>query len=151
MKSNKGITLISLVMYIIVATIVIGIMAMVSSSFYSNANKLKDQDECAVEFNKFNMFFIYDVKNNKKANARGIIIDFLDGTTYEYVDEENAIYRYSNGESIKVAENITNVIFSYDDNNEDNIINNTQKRIITVEMTVGENKAKTVEYVLKYW
>ena len=55
MKSESGITLTSLVIYIIVATIVIGTMGMVSSFFFSNVNLIKDQDQYAIEFNKFNI------------------------------------------------------------------------------------------------
>ena len=62
MKSEKGITLTSLVIYIIVATIVISIMALVSSFFFSNMSIVTVQDQYAVEFNKFNMFFINDIK-----------------------------------------------------------------------------------------
>ena len=93
MKSEKGITLTSLVIYIMVATIVIATMAIVSSFFFSNINLVRDQDKYAVEFNKFNMFFVNDVKNNKTAQIEEHKITFEDGTIYEYNTSEQAVYR----------------------------------------------------------
>ena len=86
MKSEKGITLTSLVIYIMVATIVIATMAIVSSFFFSNINLVRDQDKYAVEFNKFNMFFVNDVKNNKTAQVQTHKITFEDGTIYARIN-----------------------------------------------------------------
>ena len=102
MKSENGITLTSLVIYIVVATIVIGTMAIVSSFFFSNMNLIKDQDQYAVEFNKFNMFFVNDVKNNKTAQIQANQIIFEDGTTYQYSAENKSIYR----NNVEVAKQI---------------------------------------------
>ena len=57
MKSQKGVTLVALVIYIIVFTIVISILSVISSFFFSNVNFVKEQANYAPEFNKFNMFF----------------------------------------------------------------------------------------------
>lgn len=56
MKSQKGVTLVALVIYIIVFTIVISILSVISSFFFSNVNFVKEQANYAPEFNKFNMF-----------------------------------------------------------------------------------------------
>ena len=98
MKKQEGITLISLVAYIAVAMIVIGVMAVVSSYFYKNIDWVKDREKHAQEFNKFNMFFIGDVKANKDATVSGAQIEFADGTIYRY-DKDNGripkFYDYS--------------------------------------------------------
>ena len=86
MKSQKGVTLIALVIYVIVLTIVVSILAMISSFFFSNVNFVKDQANYAPEFNKFNMFFIQDVKNNKNVTVSGNNIKFEDGTEYIFMD-----------------------------------------------------------------
>ena len=92
MKKQEGITLISLVAYIAVAMIVIGVMAVVSSYFYKNIDWVKDREKHAQEFNKFNMFFIGDVKANKDATVSGAQIEFADGTIYRY-DKDNGIIK----------------------------------------------------------
>lgn len=144
MKSQKGVTLTSLVIYIIVATILIGTMAVLSSNSFSNIDILKDQANYAVEYNKFNIFFILDVKNNKTANVTNTQIIFEDGNKYEY--KENAIYR----NEVKIANNIKSCTFTPGNYT----INNTNKNLITVNLKIGKSKKvyqKEIEYVLKYW
>ena len=147
MKSVKGITLTSLVIYIMVATIVIATMAIVSSFFFSNINLVRDQDKYAVEFNKFNMFFVNDVKNNKTAQVQTHKITFEDGTIYEYRAEDKSVYR--NG--TKVAELVQELTFTADTYQVENT--STVKNLIRVSMNIGkrENFQKEIEYVLKYW
>ncbi len=148
MKSQKGITLIALVIYVIVATIVIGTMATLSAFFFSNANNIKGQEEYAVEYNKFNMFFVNDVKNNQTAEiTNGDVkkIKFADETTYEWRD--GSIYRNDK----KIATNVNSVEIS------SRVVKRggetTQKTVITVEMDIGVRNSlkKSIEYVLKYW
>ena len=64
MKSQKGITLTSLVVYIVVLLIVLGLLSNISKYFYSNTKYITDANKYVSEFNKFNMYFIEDVKNN---------------------------------------------------------------------------------------
>ena len=147
MKSEKGITLTSLVIYIMVATIVIATMAIVSTFYISNINLVRDQDKYAVEFNKFNMFFVNDVKNNKTAQVQTHKITFEDGTIYEYRAEDKSVYR--NG--TKVAELVQELTFTADTYQVENT--STVKNLIRVSMNIGkrENFQKEIEYVLKYW
>lgn len=149
MKSQKGITLTSLVIYIVVATIVIGTMAMVSSLFFSNINLIKNEDKYAPEFNKFNMFFIEDCKNNKTAeiDAENKKITFEDQTIYVYNSAEKAIYRNDK----KITENVQAIEISTTTLNVENTT--TSKQLITVKMTIGTDKSlsQEIEYVLKYW
>ena len=144
MKSQKGVTLIALVIYVIVLTIVVSILAMISSFFFSNVNFVKEQANYAPEFNKFNMFFIQDVKNNKNVTVSGNNIKFEDGTEYIFNLDQKAIYR--NGKAI--AKNIQAAVFST------STIRNTTKNIINVNIAIGNAGAlftKNIDYVLKYW
>ena len=147
MKSQKGITLTALVIYIMVATIVIATMAIVSSFFFSNINLVRDQEQYAVEFNKFNMFFVNDIKNNKTAQVQIHQITFEDGTIYEYNAEEQSVYR----NDIKVAELVQELTFTSDTYQVENTT--TVKNLVRVYMSIGkrENFQKEIEYVLKYW
>lgn len=145
MGSDKGITMTSLVIYIMVAAIIIGTMAMVSSFFFSNTQLIKNQERYAVEYNKFNMFFINDVKNNKNVKVESNQVIFEDGTIYIYDEQEQAIYR--NG--TKIAEEIISVSFSTDIYE----VENTTKNLIRANLSIGKqyNFDKEIEYVLKYW
>ena len=147
MKSEKGITLTALVIYIIVGTIVISTMAIVSSFFYSNVNLIKDQDQYAVEFNKFNMFFINDIKNNKTAQVETHKITFEDGTIYEYNAGQQSVYR----NDTKIAEAVQELTFTADTYQVENT--DTVKNLVRVFMSIGKtaNFQKEIEYVLKYW
>lgn len=144
MKSEKGVTLTSLVIYIIVATFLIGTVAVLSSHSFSNIQMLKNHADYAVEYNKFNMFFIQDVKTNKNASVTSTQITFEDGSKYEY--KQNAIYR----NDTKIAGNIKNCSFTQSTH----VINNTTKNLIKVNLKIGKNNKeykKEIEYVLKYW
>lgn len=145
MKSNKGITLTALVIYMTVATIVIGIMAMATSSFVSNMQLVKNQEQYVIEYNKFNMLFIQDVKDNKTAEitSNNTSIIFEDGTRYQYNQSNNSIYR----NSIKIAENIQSVAFT----SQTYAVNNIDKQIVKVDISIGESYHDSIEYVLKYW
>lgn len=143
MKSEKGITLTSLVIYVIVATTLIGTIATFSSFFFSNMGLIKTQQNYAPEFNKFSMFFVEDVKKNKNAEVTQNTIRFENGTIYQYAN--NKIYR--NGTVI--TEKVDDLTFSLSKFS----VANTTKQIITVKMIVeGKLNSPTgIEYVLKYW
>lgn len=146
MKSQKGVTLIALVIYVIVLTIVVSILAMISSFFFSNVNFVKKQANYAPEFNKFNMFFIQDVKQNKNLTITGNVVKFEDGTEYTFNLDQKAIYR--NGKAI--AKNVQAAVFT----TTTETIRNTTKNIINVNIAIGNAGAlftKNIDYVLKYW
>ena len=145
MESEKGITLTSLIVYIIVATIAISCIAMVVSIFTSNMNLIMGQDEYAPEINHFNMYFIDDIKSNKTAMVADTQITFKDGTKYEYNKQEKAIYR----NDTKISEEVNLIQFT----SRNETVNNTTKQIITVKFSFGDKVTveKEIEYVLKYW
>lgn len=145
MKSEKGITLLSLIIYLILLMFAIGILAIISNYFHSNLNHLSSSGKYAVEFNKFNMFFVEDVKNNTKIySAEPHKITFGDGTTYTFVN--NGIYR----NKVKICDNIYSLIFEEERITDEN---NFQKTVVKVDLAiVGDKVFRTInEYVLNYW
>ena len=146
MKSQKGVTLVSLVIYIIVLTIVISILGIVSSFFFKNIMIVKEGANYAPEFNKFNMFFIQDVKNNESVTINENTIQFADGTKYDFSLDKKEIYR--NGKTI--AKDIQAVVFK----TSTETVRNTTKNIINVNIAIGNTGnlfTKNIDYVLKYW
>ena len=151
MKKESGITLVTLIVYLMIVSAILAALTHLSSHVYKNIGKLGSENLSAEEFNKFNVNFIKSVKSNKKAtvtnNNRNVTIVFDDGTTYNYINGENSIYK----NKIKIAKNIN--YFTADVQN----INN--KNVIQVQIGTGKKDTavenndfgKTINYVLKYW
>jgi len=144
MKSEKGITLTSLVIYMVIFTIIIGIITTMSSNFLENLEKLKGSPKYVSEFNKFSMFFIKDVKNNQNATVTDTKVEFEDGTKYEYKD--NCIYRNEEiiAKSVKQCKFMSS---TYE-------LNLLIKNIVSINTTLGNEKeeiTRNIDFVLKYW
>ena len=111
MKKENGVTLSSLIIYIIVMIMVIGVMSSVSTIFYSNINNL---DASGIEISKFNDFNNYFVKEIKSPNNAldtigndGNYILFKSGNSFSF--KNNDIY-YNN---LKIITGVENMSFSY--------------------------------------
>lgn len=147
MKKENGITLVTLIVYLIIVSAILAALTNLSSHIYKNINKLGIENLSAEEFNKFNVNFVKSVKANKNAtvtnNNQNVTIEFDDGTTYNYINGENSIYK----NKIKIAKNIN--CFTAEVKN----INN--KKVIQVKIGTGKKDTavfgKTINYVLKYW
>lgn len=90
MKSQKGITLTSLVIYIIVMFMVLGVMSTIINSFYENNDSIAADTEEIVEFNNFNVYFLEEIKKN--GNNLDSIQDnyvlFTSGNSFSMHDEK---------------------------------------------------------------
>lgn len=143
-NTEKGVTLISLIAYIGVFMIIITIMTTISTFFYSNLNSTMSVPQYASEFNKFTMFFVYDIKNNNDATVTSNRIEFENGAIYEY--RNNCIYR----DDVLIAENVLECTFTKSEYN----VNTITKNIINTNLIIGKNDntfSKNIDFVLKYW
>lgn len=145
MKNQKGITLISLTVYIIALILVVATLSAISDSFFSRKNYLLDDSRNIAEYNKFDMYFIEDVKSNKTAQVTANEIIFEDGTVYTYIESDKGIYR----NRVKICSNIENCRFYEPE--EPVVVHNTTKQIIIVDMRIATQGFLENEYVLKYW
>lgn len=149
LKSEKGVTLLTLTIYIIVLTAIVGIMAGVSSLFYNNIGMMKDAAENAGDFDTLNSCLISDSKSNSVVvvDETAKTIKFEDGTEYKYNETEKCIYR----EKFKVASNVQ--YFSV--TNSTKTVDNFQKNILSVKIIVGDSTQnlinQKIDYVLRYW
>ena len=63
MKSERGITLISVTVYIIAITILIGVITVISRYFYTNTKSVSQSIDPVTQFTKFNTFFSDEVNH----------------------------------------------------------------------------------------
>ena len=144
-KNEKGITMTSLVVYMFIFIMVIGVLTTISTFFYSNIGEVVDAPKYIYEFNKFVMYFGVDIKNYSTAEVTSNTIQFKDGPTYKY--QNNEIYR----DNVLIAKDILSCDFILSQYPVSNII----KNIITVNIQIGENQddcmVKNVDFTLKYW
>ena len=138
MKSQKGITLTSLVIYIMLLFVIVGMLATVTASFRSNIKEINKEGTKNTEIDKFNIYFLKEVK--KQGNEIDKISDneilFTMGNKYTFKDD-NSIYLNDN---IKIAENIEKCSFS------NNLVNG--KTVVVVTIKARDSEEKEIEYVL---
>lgn len=72
MKKEQGITLITLIIYVLLMTFILAGISSITASFYSNMNEFDKESESAVAYSKFNMYFLTDIKRkNAKIESSG--------------------------------------------------------------------------------
>ncbi|MBE5819313.1 MAG: hypothetical protein E7310_00545 [Clostridiales bacterium] len=147
MKNQKGITLTSLIIYIVLIFLIIVILARVSVYFTSNMSEISKDSASISEIDKFNMYFIKDTKRTgnkiESVSEDGTSITFSKGTTYRFSKENEVIY-YENtvdDKKIIIAETIENCKFIQSKEN--------SKDIVKIEITIKE-KVNKYEYVMGY-
>ena len=148
-KSEKGVTLLALTIYMIVLTAVLGMMTVLSNLFYNNVYTLQDTVENAGDFDTLNSSLIIDAKANTsvRVDESTKTIVFGDDATYTYNEEEETIY---SGE-FKVASHVKyfNVTSST------KTVDNVEKEILTIKIIIGDSTQnlinQTIDYTLKYW
>lgn len=139
MRRDRGITLTSLILYVALILIALGILVTLTSSFRVNIKDLNQEGTNSYEFDKFNVSFLQEVKKDgneiSSVNASEIIFT----TNNKYTFKDNCIYL---NDTIKIAENIENCSFSTE------LID--KKTVITVNIKPKKAEEKNVEYVLNY-
>lgn len=152
MKSQKGVTLISLTVYIIVMVIVVAMVSVISSYFYKNIRGASDTIDPLTEYTKFNSFFTdevnhsnikvleYKTKYIKDDETQGIessYIVFDNGVQYTFVAENKGIYR----NKAKICKEVESCTFNYEIQN--------GKNVVVVKLKIGTDKERNVTYTLK--
>lgn len=138
MKSNSGLTITSIIVYIIAMMMVIGTIATITSFFYTNVSNLSDNSDNISEITKFHMYFLEETtkEDNSIAKLTDTSISFHTGNTFTFQD--NSIYFNHS----KICEEISNLQFATEEINE--------KTVISVLITIGQDNeyTKTTKYVL---
>ncbi len=143
MKNEKGITLMALTIYMIIFILVVSIVATLTSYFYTNVMTFDETTKSYSEINKFNMFFLQDIKDEnisiKKIEGQNSIILYNKENleTITYKQENNCVYR--NG--LLIAKNIEDMKFQISSENS-NILE------IIIQTAGKNNIAKTMRYAI---
>lgn len=141
MKKEKGVTMVSLVIYIAVMTIVIALMSEIITNFYKNTDTMQGSLQDIIEFNKFNTYFIKEIKltDNKvdHISTDDSYILFLSGNAFSIKD---GIIYYN---SIKICENVQSMQLSLGKNG-----NGLDKSIINVTLNF-KSFNKSISYKIE--
>ncbi len=139
MKSQKGITLISLIIYIIVMVIAIAMISVISMYFYTNTSALSKTINPLTEYTKFNSFFSEEMNhsNLKILACEPNYIAFDNGVQYTYIQENQSVYR----NQVKICNDVQKCEFQ-------NKIKNG-KNVVSITMKIGTSQEKNVDYTLK--
>lgn len=139
MKSQKGITLISLTVYIIVMVIVVAVVAVISTYFYTNSDTISETINPMTEYTKFISYFSDEINQNniKVLECGQDYIVFDNGVQYTFIAENRGIYR----NKVKIVNDVESCTFEYKIKNE--------KNVVAVNLQIGTAEARNVEYTLK--
>lgn len=138
MKSQKGITLISLTIYVIVMAVVIGVLAILTTFFFKNMKEVGIDLDPITEYTTFNSYFSEEVNhaNLKILECKENYIVFNNGIQYSYIPENKGIYQ----NQVKICSNVDQCNFSYSIKN--------GKYVIEVQFKAGKQN-RTTTYTLK--
>ena len=139
MKSNKGVTLISLTIYIILFTVIIGILSTITGYFMKNLDEISVSENSEELFGKFlafinndinnkNLFYIkagQDLDENGISKRDYIVFKFTNGTEHQYIVEK---------------EENDNTLYFLNIINADDINNRNYDKIITLCKNVTEDE-----------
>ena len=105
MRSNKGITMMSLIIYITSFLLVTGIVAGVTAFFYGNSSLMTAELYSAADYNKLNLYLVKeseqennrvkDIARNEAAgdnNSDAYYLEFTNGDRFTYDEDNKLLY-----------------------------------------------------------
>lgn len=121
MKSDRGITLTSLVIYVIVLMIVISIMSVFAGYFFKNTKEITIKEISNEEYTKFLSYITKDINEDDlyfvksgttSMDEKYLIFKFENGKEHQYILENDSIYFLDINEStpkkILLCQNVLN-------------------------------------------
>lgn len=141
MKSQKGVTLISLTIYVIAMVVVVALMTTIGTFFFENIKDATKKVEVVEEYTKFNRIFSEETTHSNlkvldwdKTDKSYIIFD--NGVQYSFIKENKSIYK----DKVKVCRGIDYCTFEYKIQGGKNAV------IVTIR---SGNEEKMIKYILK--
>lgn len=142
MRTQRGVTLTSLIIYIIGMVMIISIVSVLTTYFYKNVKNVVTDINPITEYTRFNSYFTSEInKKNIKIldysnNGGQNYIVFDNGTQYTFVESNLGIYR----NNVKICKEVIECTFTPSIENGNDII--------TVMMKIS-GKEYTNKYTLK--
>ena len=141
MKSEKGITLTSLVIYVIGITIIFAVVANLTIYFNKNSRTIEYTTNNSAQITRLNQYLINDTKNAQITEANENIITIqTNGETIKYTYDKNSKGIYRN--KVKIA----NDVQGFKVNKE--IIYDKTKLLLNVTIGEQEQIQKDLEYII---
>ena len=153
MKSEKGITMVSLAVYIIAMITVVTFITIATGYFQKNIDVSGQSYDYLAEFTKFETFLSgetninqnkileispEEVSNQNSITNGQIYIAFSSGNQYTYVKENKAIYK----NNVKIASEVEQCNFT------EKILNGHEAVEVTMKV---RDKTRTMNFTLKNW
>ena len=139
MKSQKGVTLVSLTIYVIAVTIIIAGAATINAYFFKNTVLVSGKVNPLTEYTKFNSSFTEEVNHSKikVLDCQENYIVFNNKVQYMFVKDNKGIYK----DKVKICSNVEACKFEYKIQN--------GKDIVTVNIKMENLDEKKIDYILK--
>lgn len=146
-KNEKGITLTALVIYITVMSVVVAAISTITTYTYKNMNNVEEEGQYAVELNKFDMYFLKDIKKAENiavqegTNKNKVSMQYYDENsneiivTYEYSGQY--VIRSDGNSTINICKNVTRCQF------------NLNEKKLKVELTINGTYQKNMDYIVE--
>ena len=143
MKSEKGITLTSLVIYVIGITIIFAVVANLTIYFNKNSRTIEYTTNNSAQITRLNQYLINDTKKENaqitEANENIIIIQ-ANGETIKYTYDKNSKGIYRN--KVKIANDVQSLEIKKD------IIYDKTKLLLNITIGMQEQIQKDLEYIV---
>ena len=136
MKSERGVTLTSIMIYVVALTIVVTLFGRITTYFYRNMNQVTTNTSAYAEYTKFNSYFTdeINIQGNEVAVCESNYIIFSKSQN-QYTYQNEKIYVNKR----KICDDVQECNFSYDE----------VTQIITVEIKIFEKEYKTTYTVAR--
>ena len=146
MKNNKGITLTSLIIYILAMLILSGTIMMLTNYFYKNFNELSINEKTSSEYTEFTSYLSNDLSAKNISNVfsgedNQITIKFNNNEIHKYFLVDNNIYYQ------EIKENEVKTQFSLCNKVEDMVV--TLERN-TVKITIKFDDKNTYDKIYSF-
>lgn len=147
MKSENGVTLISVTVYVIAMLIVVAVIAVLTTYFYKNIDINSKSNDINKQYTKFSSYFTEEVNKrgnkilaldeytNESTGEKQQYIVFSSGNQYTFIKANKGIYL----NNVKIATNIENCTFTQEEK--------AGKTTIKVEIS-GQGLHKSNTYTL---
>lgn len=142
MKSEKGITLTSLVIYVIGITIIFAVVANLTIYFNKNSRTIEYTTNNSAQITRLNQYLINDTKkeNAQITEANENIIIQANGETIKYTYDKNSKGIYRN--KVKIANDVQSLEIKKD------IIYDKTKLLLNITIGMQEQIQKDLEYII---